>query len=300
MLPIEGTILVSRSKTSLNDRTVLIVESQELIRTILVDILRTVGIKNIQIARNGSDGIQQIRTWMPDVIFCDSDIGTISGLELVEWVRTDPSSPNPQVPVIYITSDRNQQTILKARDTGISELIIKPIVPQAVVSRLKSVFINERDFVRSHSFVGPDRRRNRNRTYKGGKRRLNDSTGSQSGDISEAERRRVLEAVDIVLAETPHINANDRNSVMSLYRKSEHLWDIAQDTDDQDLEVVTKSLLKYIQAVGVSGRLNSKLITLHLDATRQLSAHEGQPNRRGIVTQLANIVDRALRSRRSA
>ncbi len=285
---------MSNSSSTLATKTILVIESQELVRTIIVDILRNIGLKNIQTARNGLDGIRQIKTWLPDVVFCDSHPGSITGQQVVHWVRTNADCPNPKVPIIYVTSDRNQDEILSARDVGVSEIIIKPIVPQAVISRLKSVLLHERDFIRSHAFVGPDRRRNRGRTYNGGKRRLNDAPEETTYEIDEGQRDLVLEAIDAILADIPTIDVAARGSVMALYKKSEQLWNLAHETGDHDLDVVTQSLLKYIQAVGASGKLQPELITLHLESTRQLSWHEDQPDRRAILDQLSETIDDAL------
>ncbi|VAV87198.1 hypothetical protein MNBD_ALPHA06-2170, partial [hydrothermal vent metagenome] len=71
-------------------------------------------------------------------------------------------------------------------------------------------------------------------------------------------------------------------------------------TGDDDLDVVSQSLIKYIQAVGISGLLKPELVRLHLEAVRQLIMSDKQSNRQTIVSQLATTVDGALRVKRQA
>ena len=281
------------SKIKIAEKTILVIDSQELVRTIIVDILRTIGAKKIHTARNGKEGIKQIRTWLPDLVFCDSHPGGITGIELVKWVRCAQGSPNPQMPIVYVSSDRTQQQIINARDAGVNEIIIKPIVPQAVISRLKAALAINRTFVRSMSFVGPDRRRNRTRTYKGGKRRLSDDAESAVA-VNEAQQSMIVEALDAILADLPDIKPSDRISIMALYKKSEQLWQLVHTTEDRDLDSVAQCLLKYIQAVGASGRLQTDLVKMHLEAARQLVAPEGQQDRRVIMEQLNQTIDKVL------
>ncbi|VAV91551.1 hypothetical protein MNBD_ALPHA06-1141, partial [hydrothermal vent metagenome] len=256
------------NRNKLAEKSILVVESQEFMRTIIVDILRTIGFKKIETARNLDDGKLQMKTWLPDVVFCDAEIGAGNGLKFVAWIRTSKDSPNPKIPIIYVTGDRAQEQILAARDTGVNEIIIKPIVPQAVISRLKTVLVNERAFIQSHTFVGPDRRRNRNRTYNGGKRRLQDTSETETASIDESSRETILQGVDAILTDLPHIDVKNRTLVMTLYRKSESLWQLSHATGDDDLDVVSQSLIKYIQAVGISGLLKPELVRLHLEAVR--------------------------------
>jgi len=265
-------------KIQLANKTILIAETQPFLRAILVDILRNIGISNIHTAGSCPEAITQVRTWLPDAIILDWHLKDGSGMKLAQWVRKSAESPNPEIPMVIITGDTSQEKILHARDCGIDEIIIKPVVPKAVISRVKTIFAAKRDFVSSYSFIGPDRRRRKPSGYKGKKRRLKDTTDSPQTEM-ENEIFALCEEIEMQL---PLLDTKDRASVMRLYLVCQNLWDKTIQVENDYLEAAAKSMFNYIQGTGISGKLRIAVINHHLQAIFDLKnkekAHGADPS----------------------
>ncbi|PHR60036.1 MAG: hypothetical protein COA47_08270 [Robiginitomaculum sp.] len=252
--------------TTLSAKTILVAETQPFLRSIIVDILRNIGITKIHTAGSCTEAVTQIRTWLPDAIIMDWNLKGGTGVKLANWIRTGNNSPNLELPIVIVTGDTAHEKILEARDCGIDEIIVKPVVPKAVISRVKLLFMAKRDFVSSHSFIGPDRRRRQNGNYKGSKRRLKDASENVATSIDAA----FLAQADQIQSLLKEMNVNDRGAVMTLYRASQTLWEDAAEHEDNHLEEIAKSLIGYVQAMGASGKLEIKVIAKHIDAIHQL------------------------------
>ena len=113
-----------------------------------------------------------LRESNPDVILLDWVMEGMSGLDLIQMIRTNPQTPNPFVPVIMLTGHTHIDQVRQARDAGINEFLAKPVSVKAVMTRLTSVIEHPRPYVRTKAYFGPCRRR-RVDEYRGAERRAN-------------------------------------------------------------------------------------------------------------------------------
>jgi DNA-binding response OmpR family regulator len=80
-----------------------------------------------------------------------------------------------------VTGYADRVRVLEARDAGVTELIVKPVTANAVLTRLNQVIYKPRPFARTEDYYGPDRRRRSELSYNGPLRRhldLNPKTGT--------------------------------------------------------------------------------------------------------------------------
>jgi CheY-like chemotaxis protein len=138
---------------------VLIVEDVSYIRTLLRGLLRQSGFTDIVEAAAVDEAIAEIRRSPPDLVFTDWEMPGKTGLDLLKWVRQDQNSPNPAVPIILLTSHSDPETIRLCRDAGANDFLVKPVSPKRVAERVRELIINDRSFVVSPDYIGPDRRR---------------------------------------------------------------------------------------------------------------------------------------------
>ncbi|HVV94877.1 MAG TPA: response regulator [Hyphomicrobiales bacterium] len=127
-------------------------------RKILSTILHVFGAREILHAEDGADALELTRSAKPDIAFIDWMMPTLDGLEITRHIRRDATSPDPDLPIILVTSHTQRGRILAARDAGVTELLRKPMSPQTVMERIASVVLAPRPMVRSDVYTGPDRR----------------------------------------------------------------------------------------------------------------------------------------------
>ena len=70
-------------------------------------------------------------------------------------MRINPSD----IPVILNTGVTDIDTIIMARDTGITEIIGKPFSPDQIHQKMHNALFNNREFINVDEYIGPNRRR---------------------------------------------------------------------------------------------------------------------------------------------
>jgi DNA-binding response OmpR family regulator len=282
----------------ISNKTILVAETQPFLRSIIVDILRNIGVTKIHTAGSCPEAVTQIRTWLPDAIILDWDLKDGTGTKLAQWVRKAKNSPNSEIPIVIVTGDTSQEKILEARDCGIDEIIVKPVVPRAVISRVHLLFEAKREFVSSHTFTGPDRRRRKNTNYKGSKRRLKDASTA----IGQGLTKSTMNLCKKIQLSLDDLDTKNRDDVMDLYNLAQSLWQDASDGDHSSLETIGKSMMAYIQAVGISGKLAKSVISKHIDAIEQLkaAADSGAKEPTKLLNELQKLVSRQMSPQRAA
>ena len=87
--------------------------------------------KRVQIARDGAETLEIIRSWgvkrssTPKLILLDINIPKINGLEVLKELKE--SDKTKSIPVVMLTSSNNDADINKAYEFGANSYLIKPI-----------------------------------------------------------------------------------------------------------------------------------------------------------------------------
>lgn len=161
------------------DITILVVDDMAPMIGLISSILKALGYGTIFSAQNGQEAFASFCEHNQDLIIADWNMTPINGLELTNLIRKSDQSPNQQAPIVMITSHSEKELVLKARDNGINEYIIKPFTADGLQKKIKTALENPRQFVTSSNFTGPDRRRRKDDNSKAiTKRRQTDSPTS--------------------------------------------------------------------------------------------------------------------------
>jgi DNA-binding response OmpR family regulator len=145
-------------------------------RSIVVAILRGVGIGIVKEASDGADAMEVMRAGVPDIVIVDLNMFPIDGLEFTQMIRTAVDSPFPFVPIIMMTGHTERTKVTAARDSGVNELVAKPISAKTLLDRIVAVIDRPRSFVKTATYTGPCRRRGTSgKDYVGKLRRKSDN-----------------------------------------------------------------------------------------------------------------------------
>ena len=106
------------------DKTVLIVEDNELNMKLFHDILAAHGYATIQ-TRNGLEALELARRHRPALILMDIQLPEISGLEVTKWIKEDDDLRH--IPVVAITAFAMKGDEERIRSGGCEAYISKPI-----------------------------------------------------------------------------------------------------------------------------------------------------------------------------
>lgn len=137
----------------------LVVEDNLFARELVREILKVLGARRIDFARNGQEGYSKFKESPADVVLLDWQMNPVDGIQFTRQVRKASDSPNPYVPIIMMTGFADRVHVFKARDTGVTEYLIKPFSARALFNRIQAVIERPRRFVRIGQYFGPDHRR---------------------------------------------------------------------------------------------------------------------------------------------
>ena len=88
---------------------------------------------------NGQDALNLIRSSFFDVVLLDENMPGINGIETLNEIK----SINPNVPVIMITKNEEEQIMEEALGGKISDYLIKPVNPNQILLALKKLFLHK-------------------------------------------------------------------------------------------------------------------------------------------------------------
>lgn len=159
---------------SLSDLKVLIVDDNQFMRTILLNALNAMQIGNIEIANSGRRAIDLMANNSYDLVITDLEMENGSGIDLIQSIRAGRNISDPLVPVIVLSANTTRSMIMSARDAGTTEFLAKPVSAKALYRRITAIVEAPRNYIRTDTYFGPDRRRRDDPSYKGPKRRKTD------------------------------------------------------------------------------------------------------------------------------
>jgi RNA polymerase sigma factor (sigma-70 family) len=74
---------------------------------------------------------------LPSLILLDLKLPKIGGLEILEWLRSQPALKN--IPVTILTSSINPKDRQRADELGISAYLCKPVAPEGLLEMMRSI-----------------------------------------------------------------------------------------------------------------------------------------------------------------
>lgn len=145
--------------TPLERVRILIVDSDQEIRSLTRDMLNSIGILQVYLANDGSRAFGELRERPFDIVITERRMEGLDGIELTRMIRTAADSANPHIPILMTTAAPSLQDVTEARDAGVTEFLIKPFSVDSLRKRLIATLENPREFIEVESYYGPDRRR---------------------------------------------------------------------------------------------------------------------------------------------
>lgn len=148
--------------TDFSGLKILIVDNNSFIAKTLSSILDAFYVRKIIFCKTLKEAEKRYYERKVDCIFIDFMMENRSGLDLVKTIRSNQGNKKtPELPIILVTGYTDLETVKRARDAGITEIIGKPFSPDQVFLKLDNAINNKRDFIEVDEYVGPSRRRHK-------------------------------------------------------------------------------------------------------------------------------------------
>jgi two-component system chemotaxis response regulator CheY len=120
--------------------TILVVDDQEYIRKLVCQLIRRLGCETILEASDGAEALSLLARGTPDMILCDIKMQPVDGLEFLRKVRAAESGVrDPQVPIVFLTSDSDRGTVVAAMKSEVDGYLVKPVSPADLKAKIVAV-----------------------------------------------------------------------------------------------------------------------------------------------------------------
>jgi len=175
------------TKIAFDRMSFLVVDDNSHMRRLVRSLLHGFGSRQVYEAEDGAAGLEAVETYGPDILITDWAMPIFDGLELVQMIRNPDSCKNAYIPIIMLTGHAEKQRVIQARDGGVTEFLCKPISAKALYDRIYNIVVNPRPFVRTKTYFGPDRRRDKLLSNSEEERRKEDNfDNSHEGQLQHA------------------------------------------------------------------------------------------------------------------
>ncbi|MBP6817802.1 MAG: response regulator [Ferrovibrio sp.] len=118
---------------------ILVVEDEDYTRQIICQLLRQLGYRLLHEASDGEAGFKELVRVRPLLVLCDVHMQPLDGLGFLAKVRGMANPSVAETPVVFLTADKQQETVLTAKKLQVDGYMVKPVSLQVLKQRLDTL-----------------------------------------------------------------------------------------------------------------------------------------------------------------
>lgn len=112
----------------------LVVDDYKTMRRILTAQLNEMGHHDVEEAEDGAIALKKLREGKIDFVISDWNMPNLSGIELLQAVRSDEKLK--ALPFILVTTESQWREISQALRADVSDYLVKPFHPDSLVEKI--------------------------------------------------------------------------------------------------------------------------------------------------------------------
>lgn len=113
---------------------ILVIDDEELLRHTLVRVLRRAGY-DVVMAGEGHEALRLLAENGFDLVYLDIRLPGMDGLQILKGIRENEG----KMPVVLLTAYGSLQTALEALRLGATDYLLKPVDPEVLVARTRTI-----------------------------------------------------------------------------------------------------------------------------------------------------------------
>jgi two-component system chemotaxis response regulator CheY len=117
-------------------KTILTIDDSASVRQLVSLTLSAAGYKVLE-ARDGAEGYSTATTNRVDAVITDLNMPVMNGIDFIRKFRSHPSGMG--VPVVFLTTESDDQLKGQARAAGATGWIVKPFMPDQLLAVVRKV-----------------------------------------------------------------------------------------------------------------------------------------------------------------
>jgi two-component system chemotaxis response regulator CheY len=116
---------------------ILVVDDSRVMRDMIVACLRADAALEFTQAASGLEAIEQLSLKRFDLVVLDLNMPDIGGIEVTQFVRTQPTSK--ELPIVIVTTRGDEVSRARAMEAGASRYMTKPFTPDEILAEVRSL-----------------------------------------------------------------------------------------------------------------------------------------------------------------
>ncbi|MHA6768110.1 response regulator transcription factor [Sphingobium ummariense] len=118
-------------------KKILVCDDDELLIELLTYRLEGKGYE-VVVARDGAEAVSLAGQHLPDAIVLDMMMPVMDGQQVLRRLREAPETAH--IPIVMLTARKQQNDIVDALELGASDYLVKPFIPEELMTRLARLF----------------------------------------------------------------------------------------------------------------------------------------------------------------
>nr|WP_299180498.1 chemotaxis response regulator CheY [uncultured Neptuniibacter sp.] len=117
---------------------ILVVDDFSTMRRIIKNLLRDLGMTNVQEADDGQTALPILKQGGIDFLVTDWNMPGMTGIDLLKEVRADPNLAH--MPVLMVTAEAKKEQIIAAAQAGVNGYVVKPFTAAVLKEKIDKIF----------------------------------------------------------------------------------------------------------------------------------------------------------------
>jgi two-component system chemotaxis response regulator CheY len=115
---------------------ILVVDDFQTMTQLMRYLLKSLGFKNIDECQDGGTAMTKMAEKQYGLVISDWNMEPVSGLDLLKQLRAQGNA----IPFIMVTAENKTESVLEAKQAGVTNYIVKPYNAVTLKNKLISVF----------------------------------------------------------------------------------------------------------------------------------------------------------------
>ncbi len=150
--------LIDGDRINLERISFLLVDENEQSLDIMGQVVSGFGARTMVKCRSLLEAMETVGEMPIDFVLADAHLRDDDGATFVRWLRHEAAEPSRYAPTVMVTADPRTSLVERVRDEGAHFVITKPLTPKTLLQRIMWMARENREFINSEAYAGPDRR----------------------------------------------------------------------------------------------------------------------------------------------
>lgn len=145
-----------QGKMDLSSVEAVIVEPERGARSVLRNLLGSIGISNVTAVGSAPEDIEKVEGLLADMVLVDASTGNDAGFDVVRHLRSSRIMRNPFAVTMVTAFEPTEPVTKGAALSGADGLLPKPLSNKQIMMRIQQLVVSRRPFQVTGTYIGPD------------------------------------------------------------------------------------------------------------------------------------------------